>query len=402
MIGLSRAHQHRRRRVRLVERSHLHEQAQHRLQVGRHLGGRRRALDQPAVRRDRLGVRLGTVEAVQLGQDRAALVGFGIQPGRDLERRDRRRVVLEPRPVDLAQPVPERQHRRALLGGHVGPHPHPLDLPPVGPFLGLPVARRVHQRVDTFEGLQIARVGVERAFVHVDRLGDGAHLVGEDVARGDVIRRAVLRLGLLRQLDQQRDRLLPLTGLAQQLQQAVHDRPFVGPDLQRRHVGRDRPLRILAPFVVNLGDVLQQLALGLPIVGHRQQRLRVPDNGVVVARGLRRLDQRLQHHPAAWLQRQRLLERRDRLGRIARPHVRDAEPLQRGEHLRAFELARVAGQQRLVGRRRLRPFLQPERQRRQIAPGRQRARPLGQRAERLAYASAARARSPVSSAARAS
>jgi hypothetical protein len=80
VIGLARAHQHRRRRVRLVERSHLDEQAQHRLQIGRHLGGRRRALDQRGARRSPCGS-LGTVQAVQLGEDLPPFDRLGSRSG---------------------------------------------------------------------------------------------------------------------------------------------------------------------------------------------------------------------------------------------------------------------------------------------------------------------------------
>ena len=172
VIGLAAAHQHRRDGVRVVERPHLDEQPQHRLQIGGHLGGRRRPLDQRAVRGERLAVGRGSAQAVELREDLPALGRFRIEIGSHLEGGHRGRVVLEPRPVDLPQPVPQRQQHGPLVGRHI--RSHPLDLASVRPLLRLPVVRGGHQRVDAFERLQIVGIGVERALVDVATASPGA------------------------------------------------------------------------------------------------------------------------------------------------------------------------------------------------------------------------------------
>ncbi len=305
---------------------------------------------------DRLGVGLRPGEAIELGQRPPTLDPSGIEAGGDLERGDGARAVLEARPVDLAEAVPQRDQRGSFVRRQLAAEA--LDLAAIDALLRLPVVRLRHQLVDALEGLEVVRIGVKGLLERFNRFSPRVKLLGQDVAGGDEVgpaRRVVRQLG---QAGQQLDRLLPLLGVGVELEQPVHDRALVRPDLERLQIGRDRPLRVVSPLAVDRRHVLEQPQLGPRIVGDRQQRLGVAHDRVVVARGARRLDQRLQRAGAARIERQRLLQRFDRLGRRAGAQPGDAEPLV-GDDLRLARQPLGIGEHAL--RRRWQPRSTPAR-----------------------------------------
>ena len=183
--------------------------------------------------------------------------------------------------------------------------------------------------IDPLEVLEVVGVGVQRLLEGLDRLGARAELLRQDVAGGHEVRAARGTIGQLGQPREQLDRLLPLLGLGVELEQTMHDRPLVRPDLERLQIGGDRALGIVPALLMDGGHVLEESELGLRIVGDRQQRLRVAHDGVVVAGRARRLDQRLERPAAPRIERQRLLQRLERAGRAPARSQRDPQAARR-------------------------------------------------------------------------
>ena len=207
----------------------------------------------------RLVVGLGPRELIELGQDLVARRRVRIELHADLEGGRRRLEVLEPRAVDLAEAVPERDLRRLALGGRL--LPEALDHPPEVPLLVLPVLLGGHDLVDALERLQIVRILVERLVVDLDRLVGGVQLVVGDVAGRDQVAGLDLAGLELRQLAEDLHRLLPLLGLAEEIEQVVQQLAIVRLEVERLEVRGDRLLRVVQLVLVDPGDLLAEREL---------------------------------------------------------------------------------------------------------------------------------------------
>ncbi len=347
-----------------------HEEAAQRLHVDGHLAEVLRHLDEVAVLVDRLVVGLGSRELIELRQDLVARGRVRIELHADLEGGRRRLEVLEPRAVDLAEPVPQGDLGRLALRDRL--LTEALDHPPEVPLLVLPVLLGGHDLVDALERLQIIRILVERLVVDLDGLVGGVQLVVGDVAG----RHQVAGLDLagldLRQLAEDLHRLLPLLGLGEEIEQVMQKLAIVRLVVERLEVGGDRLLRVRQLVLVDPGDLFTDREL---LVGRRarrgHQRALLLDDRLEVPRLGVELDERLEGRPVSGLNLQRLLEHVHRLGALVQLSLDAPQAEEDVDDLVVLLRVAVVDQDRLVDAERVVPVLQLVEQRRAVDQRRQ-------------------------------
>src|SRR5450432_329888 len=294
---------------------HGHEEAAQRLEVDRHLAEVLRDLDEVAVFLDGLVVGLRSGELVELGKDLVARGRVRIQLHANLERSGRGLEVLEARPVDLAEAVPEGDLRRLALTLRL--LAEALDHLPEVPLLVLPVLLGGHHLVDALEGLEIVRILVERLVVELDRLVGGMQLVVGDIARRDQEAGLDFAALQLRELHEDLHRLLPLLGLAEEVQEVVQELAIGRLEIERLEMRRDRLLRVGELVLVDLGDLFGEVELVVEGRGGRGHHgALLLDDRLEIARLGVEVDQGLQGRAVPGLDLQRLLEHVDRLGAL--------------------------------------------------------------------------------------
>ena len=215
---------------------------------------------------------------------------------------------------------------------------------------------------------------IQGVVVELDRLVGRVQLVVGDVAGGDEVLAPCtwprLELG---EAHEDLHRLLPLLGLAEEIEHVVQQLVIVRLAVERLEVGGDRLLRVVELVLVDRrrsrSDSLNFSSASS--AGARMQRaLRLMTASKSPRVGVQ-LDERLQRRPVAGLNLQRLLEHVDRLGALTLLQLDVAEAEEDVDDLVVLLGVAVVDQDRLVDPERVVPLLEPVEQRRAVEQRRQ-------------------------------